>query len=585
MVRQGFLTYFQAAQLLRGKYYGFILGTYLLLERLGSGRTRSVFLGVDLVLRRRVAIEVLPPVPDGGFMAAVEPDQEAAVAELDHPNIVSAYGTERADHYSLRVWEYVDGTSLQDIVLEHGPLDPARAIHYVSQAAEGLQYIHEAGLMHHGICPGNLLLDREGTVKILGPGLPHLLTDPRNTLSPPPEDKTIFVTPAYSAPELALTTQELDIRADIYSLGATLFFLLTGRLPCGDDLGAGPGDAPAPNQGEPAHLGAPFFPEAIRAILGQMMAKDPAQRFSTPADVVDALAPLTNTAVPLPAEREMPQLSPLALHAWFLACNRVQAAYGSPTITISPDADLEDDPLGPDLAVSPVGPTTEEQDWASQPPIPAPVAAEDSFKEGPPPGELPAAKKHRGKVRRRKATSVSAVKVQPFPAKSVPEEPASTPLPELGRISAAARLRALVHRGRRNRPVLVAIAGVFLLVCASGIGIIAANSQGAKEVQVHPVSSEELVNEFLANEVEANKKYLGKLVEIQAPVYKVSSVEVQLEAGKAPRGRVYCAVPRNEQDKVSDFDPGDLIVVKGKCAGVTRKVPGVQLLRCEFRKP
>src|SRR5262249_20349488 len=127
---------------------------------------------------------------------------------------------------------FVDGASLQEVVRKGGPMDVARACHYIAQAAEGLQHAHEAGWVHRDIKPGNLLLDRSGTVKVLDMGLARDFSDESGSpLTKKLDKSTVLGTADYLAPEQAKDSHEVDIRADIYSLGATLYYLLAGRAP------------------------------------------------------------------------------------------------------------------------------------------------------------------------------------------------------------------------------------------------------------------------------------------------------------------------------------------------------------------
>src|SRR5436190_17471598 len=177
LVRDGLLTRFQAERLLEGKWRGFLIsGKYRLLQKLGAGGMGSVYLCEHMRMRRRVALKVLP-LAQAGEPAAVERfNLEArAVAALDHPNIVRAHDidvhTDGGTTLHFLVLEYVDGNNLHDIVRKHGALSPLRAAHYIRQAAQGLEHAHEAGLVHRDIKPGNLLLDRNGVVKLLDMGL------------------------------------------------------------------------------------------------------------------------------------------------------------------------------------------------------------------------------------------------------------------------------------------------------------------------------------------------------------------------------------------------------------------------------
>src|SRR6266478_2914760 len=155
MVRDGLLTTFQAGQLLQGKWRRFIInGKYKLLERLGSGGMGSVFLCLHMAMRRRVAIKVLPAALAADPASLERFFREArAVAALDHPNIVRAHDIDHEDKLHFIVMEYVDGSSLQEIVKRSGPMAPLRAAHCIRQAAYGLQHAHEAGLVHRDIKP------------------------------------------------------------------------------------------------------------------------------------------------------------------------------------------------------------------------------------------------------------------------------------------------------------------------------------------------------------------------------------------------------------------------------------------------
>src|SRR5713226_2805077 len=179
MVRDGLLTNFQAEQLLLGKWRRFNIGKYKVLERLGAGGMGSVYLCEHKLMRRRVAVKVLPTAKAEDPSSLERFYREArAVAALDHPNIVRAYDIDQDDNLHFLVMEYVDGASLQEIVKRVGSLDPTRAAHYMRQAALGLQHAHEvANLVHRDIKPGNILVDRSGTVKVLDMGLARFFHD------------------------------------------------------------------------------------------------------------------------------------------------------------------------------------------------------------------------------------------------------------------------------------------------------------------------------------------------------------------------------------------------------------------------
>src|ERR1700722_8185246 len=165
LVQGDLLTKFQAEYLLAGKWRGFIIaGKYRLLQRVGAGGMGSVYLCEHILMKRRVALKVLPASEAEDESAIARFHREArAVAALDHPNIVRAHDIDCENKLHFLVMEYVDGSTFHDIVKRHGPMDFGRAAHYIAQAACGLQAAHEAGIVHRDIKPGNVLVDRTGT--------------------------------------------------------------------------------------------------------------------------------------------------------------------------------------------------------------------------------------------------------------------------------------------------------------------------------------------------------------------------------------------------------------------------------------
>src|SRR4051794_1557073 len=230
LVRDGILTHFQAEQFLQGKWRRFTIGKYKVLERLGQGGMGSVYLCEHMLMRRRVAVKVLPASKADDTSSLERFYREArAVAALDHPNIVRAYDIDQDDKLHFLVMEHVDGASLQDIIKKGGAMDVLRACHYMRQTALGLQNAHEtAGIVHRDIKPGNILVDRTGVVKVLDMGLARFFRDEDDIITKK-YDENVLGTADYLAPEQALDSHEVDIRADIYSLGATFYFTLTGR--------------------------------------------------------------------------------------------------------------------------------------------------------------------------------------------------------------------------------------------------------------------------------------------------------------------------------------------------------------------
>jgi serine/threonine protein kinase len=314
LIHNGFLTYFQAEQFLQGKWKRFTVGKYKILERIGSGGMGQVFLCEHKMMRRRVAVKVLPTARAGDSSALGRFQREArAVAALDHPNIVRAYDIDQDGNLHFLVMEYVDGSSLQEMVKKGGPMDPLRACHYIRQSAIGLQHAYDAArLIHRDIKPGNILVDRQGVVKILDMGLARFSHDEEDQLTKK-HDETVLGTADYLAPEQAMDSHAVDIRADIYSLGATFYFLLTGQPPFPEGSVAQKLIWHQTKEPRPIRELRPAAPPALVALICKMTAKKPEDRFQMPADVAEALVPWTQTPIPPPPEHEMPHLSPAAL--------------------------------------------------------------------------------------------------------------------------------------------------------------------------------------------------------------------------------------------------------------------------------
>lgn len=314
LVRQGLLTPFQAGQVLSGKHKGFLVagGKYRLLQLLGIGGMGKVYLCEHVRMRRLVALKVLPveQTKDESSVARFNREAQAAAA-LNHPNIVRAHDIDQDGSLHFLVMEFVDGTSLQDLVKKFGPLSVERACHYITQSAIGLQHAHEAGWVHRDIKPGNLLLDRTGTVKILDMGLARFFQESAGESLTQKFDKSaVLGTADYLAPEQAVNSTDVDIRADIYSLGATLYFLLTGQSPFEQGTVAEKLLAHQMKEPTPITQLRPDLPKALESVVRKMMAKKPVHRFQTPLAVVEALHEWVEAPIEPPADEEMPRLSP-----------------------------------------------------------------------------------------------------------------------------------------------------------------------------------------------------------------------------------------------------------------------------------
>lgn len=303
----GLITAFQAEKLAAGKYKGFILGSYLILDQIGSGGMGQVFLGEHTRMQRLVALKVLPPHAYDDPTARTRFFREArAAAQLDHPNIVRIYDLCEEGRLLFLVLEYVDGTSLQQIVSRHGPLSIAQACDYVRQAAFGLLHAWELGFIHRDIKPANLLLDRHGVIKILDFGLVRSLHDADGGITRR-LDNAVLGTADYVAPEQAIDSSAVDIRADLYSLGATFYFLLAGHPMFPEGKTAQKLLWQQMREPTPIHQLRPEVPLELSAVIHRLLRKKPDERFQHPAELLEALAPFVPAQVPPPDAAWLPE--------------------------------------------------------------------------------------------------------------------------------------------------------------------------------------------------------------------------------------------------------------------------------------
>jgi hypothetical protein len=277
---------------------------YRIVRVLGVGGMGIVYEATHLLMERPVALKVINRslTQDPQMVERFRREVRAA-ARLAHSNIVTAFDAEQAGDLHFLVMEYVEGTSLQQVLTQCGRLPVMQACDYVRQVALGLQHAHERGMVHRDIKPANLLRTPHGQIKILDFGLARFAREsapvgPAPITPPPGEALTqigcLMGTPGYMAPEQIRNPHTADIRADLYSLGCTLYHLLAGQGPF-----ATAGDleklvAPLQMPPEPLTKFRQDVLPGLVAVIERLIARDPAQRYQTPAEVVRALEPYTD---------------------------------------------------------------------------------------------------------------------------------------------------------------------------------------------------------------------------------------------------------------------------------------------------
>jgi eukaryotic-like serine/threonine-protein kinase len=298
MVAEGLLTRYQAEEFAAGRGLLLWIEGHLILERLGRGGMGEVFLAEHYLLKRRVALKILTASGESGNGAHERFVREArAVAALDHPNIVRVFGA-NVDHVPpFLVMEYVDGISLQAAVARHGTFAVGEVAAIGVQVTCGLEAAALAGLVHRDIKPANLLIDRKGLVKILDLGIARFTWDPASIVA---DASVVLGTLDYIAPEQALDSSAVDARADLYSLGATLYFLLAGHPPFPvDDLNRKMAQKQLMDP-HPIHLLRTDVPLELSAVIQRLMSRDPADRYPDATAVAAALESWMETAADFP---------------------------------------------------------------------------------------------------------------------------------------------------------------------------------------------------------------------------------------------------------------------------------------------
>jgi tRNA A-37 threonylcarbamoyl transferase component Bud32 len=317
---------------------------YRLLRPLGAGGMGTVWLAEHRVMGRRVALKVIRPEHLARPGAAERFRREAhAAARLQHPHIVAAHDAEQAGATHFLVMEYVEGVSLAEYLASAGLLPVAEACRLARDAALALQHAHERGMVHRDVKPHNLMLGPDGRVKVLDFGLAAFAAGegPDRGLT---AANMVVGTPDYIAPEQAVDAHAADARSDVYSLGCTLYQLLTGRVPFPGDSTLAKLDAHRGHGPAPVRALRPEVPRGLAAVLAKMMAKRPQDRYTTAADAARALGPYTRPGTGTPPRwrrRALVALAALLLGGIMLAAAvavyRIQTDRGE--LVITPESD------------------------------------------------------------------------------------------------------------------------------------------------------------------------------------------------------------------------------------------------------
>jgi eukaryotic-like serine/threonine-protein kinase len=299
LVQRGWLTVYQAKQLMAGKGAQLVLDQYILLDLLGRGGMGDVFKARQWRIKREVAIKLIRR-DAMASPSTLERFQREAVtaAKLAHPNVITVFDSNTANGVPFLVMEFIEGMDLAQRVEKQGRLPIAQACDYVRQAALGLHHAHEQGLVHRDIKPHNLMLTKHGVVKVMDLGLARTVQTAEEMAADGGLTGTgvLMGTADYLAPEQAQDAKRVDIRADIYSLGCTLYHLLAGEPPFAGGTLANKITAHMYAEPRAIETLRPDVPTGLVTVLRRMMAKKPAQRYATPAEVAHALEPFLQGA-------------------------------------------------------------------------------------------------------------------------------------------------------------------------------------------------------------------------------------------------------------------------------------------------
>jgi len=294
-VEGGFLTLWQAQRLLEGvRPRSLLFDKYVLLDVIGQGGMGRVYLAMDTRLDRRVALKVLSRDRMTNPRAVARFRREAKVgAQLQHENLVRIYDEGEAHGARYLVMEYIEGKTVGKLIAEHGMLPPPLACRIARQIALGLEHANQKGLIHRDVNPMNILVDRSGTAKLTDLGLAIDLGDLGDAVT---RDGATVGTFDYISPEQARHSRNVDIRSDLYSLGCSLYHMLTGRVPYPQPSLPEKLYAHQLIEAESPRSIVPVIPEGLEAIVRRMMAKSPDDRYPSPSLAAQALEPYQRAA-------------------------------------------------------------------------------------------------------------------------------------------------------------------------------------------------------------------------------------------------------------------------------------------------
>lgn len=287
------LTQYQVDAILKGQINDLVLGNYVVIDRLGAGGMGTVFKARHRRMKRLVALKLLHQAAalTAGLVDRFQREVEA-IAQLIHPNIVTAFDADEGPLGPFLVMEYIEGSDLAELVHKGGPLSIFTAVDAILQAARGLECAHAKGIIHRDIKPGNLLRDKRGTIKVTDLGLAWVNEAMASDAAPRHDmtlDGSVFGTVDFMSPEQALNSKNADHRSDIYSLGCTLHYLLTAKHIFDGESILEKILAHRENPLPPLNDVRPDVPDSVVAVFRKMVAKKPADRFQTMTQVIHGL--------------------------------------------------------------------------------------------------------------------------------------------------------------------------------------------------------------------------------------------------------------------------------------------------------